>query len=213
MLTFFTSDKSCLQHGQRGLGGQRRYGEATNSRMTMRMKLMILMRMRMTLLIWMMMIFVSNFTLMIITECQCQSSWWCHDALHIGDDDDDEHDIDDDLPQVNSVRINETRAESNSFKTNGENSTESKISRKDSRSSNGDHSTDSSKICRKDSRTSKDLPPVPPREREPPPVPSMESLISRRASSSRNEIYSKLRWSYHAMYHHHRMHKHIFKRL
>ena len=99
-------------------------------------------------------------------------------------------------PQVNSVRINETRAESNSSnnKSNGEHSTDS---RKDSRASNGDHSMDSSKICRKDSRTSKDLPAVPPREREPPPVPSMESLISRRASSSRNEIYSKLRWSYH----------------
>ena len=101
-------------------------------------------------------------------------------------------------PQVNSVRINETRAESNTNssnnKSNGEHSTDS---RKDSRASNGDHSMDSSKICRKDSRTSKDLPAVPPREREPPPVPSMESLISRRASSSRNEIYSKLRWSYH----------------
>ena len=93
---------------------------------------------------------------------------------------------------MNSVRINETRVESN---TNNK--------------SNGDHSATDSRICRKDSRTSKDLPPVPPREREPlprereppprerepPPVPSMESLISRRASSSKNnnEIYSKLR--------------------
>ena len=98
-------------------------------------------------------------------------------------DDDHQQEFDDNSNQVNSVRINETRVESN---TNNK--------------SNGDHSD--SKICRKDSRTSKDLPPVPPREREPPPrerepppVPSMESLISRRASSSKNnnEIYSKLR--------------------
>ena len=96
-----------------------------------------------------------------------------------------EFDSDDNSNQVNSVRINETRVESN---TNNK--------------SNGDHSAADSRICRKDSRTSKDLPPVPPREREPPPrerepppVPSMESLISRRASSSKNnnEIYSKLR--------------------
>ena len=145
----------------------------------------------------MMMISFTNLQVIIITEWQwiwpcwygglirlcCWSSWWWF-FFH------DELDLDDGLAQVNSVRINETRAESN--KTNGDHSTESKISRKDSRSSNGDHSIDS-KISRKDSKTSKDLPPVPPREREPPPVPSMESLISRRASSSRNEIYSKLR--------------------
>ena len=121
-------------------------------------------------------------------HCEFHSDEYLHDI----DDDHlhDELDLDANLGQVNSVRINETRADSN--KTNGEHSTESKISRKDSRSSNGDHLIDS-KISRKDSKTSKDLPPVPPREREPPPVPSMESLISRRASSSRNEIYSKLR--------------------
>lgn len=81
----------------------------------------------------------------------------------------------DSVDTVNSVRINETKAESilqTSGKTNGDSATESQLSRKDSK---------------------RDLPPVPPREREPPPVPSMESLISRRASSSRNEIYSKLR--------------------
>ena len=93
-------------------------------------------------------------------------------------DDDLQQEFDNNSNQVNSVRINETRVESN---TNNK--------------SNGEHSAADSRICRKDSRTSKDLPPVPPREREPPPLPSMESLISRRASSSKNnnEIYSKLR--------------------
>jgi len=84
----------------------------------------------------------------------------------------------DSVDTVNSVRINETKAESSlqqsSAKTNGDQHTATEL-----------------KLSRNGSK--RDLPTVPPRDREPPPVPSMESLISRRASSSRNEIYSKLR--------------------